>query len=245
MSKKSITRIENRILASLPSSEYTLLLPHLKLITLEYKQVLFESHKPLRYAYFPENSIISMVSTIVDKAVVEVGLAGREEMVCVATFLGANSTPHQGIVQCQGRAMRIRANVLREEFQRGGKLQELLLRHTQALLVQIAQTSVCNRLHALEARLCRWLLMIHDRVDGDEFLLTHDIISIMLGAQRTGVTEAAGALQKRAIISYSRGRMTILDRQKLEETVCECYWIVREENHRLKGIRPSHSGPRN
>jgi len=141
--------------------------------------------------------------------------------------------------------MRIRANVLREEFQRGGKLQELLLRHTQALLVQIAQTSVCNRLHSLEARLCRWLLMIHDRVAADEFMLTQDIISMMLGAQRTGVTEAAGALQKRAIISYSRGRMTILERQKLEETVCECYWIVREEYERLNGIRPSHSGPRN
>jgi CRP-like cAMP-binding protein len=141
--------------------------------------------------------------------------------------------------------MRIRANVLREEFQRGGKLQELLLRHTQALLVQIAQTSVCNRLHALEARLSRWLLMIHDRVDGDEFQLTQDIISIMLGAQRTGVTEVAGVLQKRAIISYSRGRLTILDRQKLEETACECYWIVREESDRLNGIRTPHSGLRN
>jgi CRP-like cAMP-binding protein len=245
MSQKSITRIENRILASLPAGEYARLLPHLKLITLEYKQVLFEAHKPLRYAYFPEDSVVSMVSTVVDKAVVEVGLAGRDEMVCVATFLGANSTPHQGIVQRQGRAIRIRANVLHDEFRRGGKLQELLLRHTQALLVQIAQTSVCNRLHSLEARLCRWLLMIHDRVDGDEFLLTQDIISMMLGAQRTGVTEAAGALQKRAIISYSRGRMTILERQKLEETVCECYWIVREEFDRLNGIRPSHSGPRN
>lgn len=245
MSEKSITRIENRILASLPSSEYARLLPHLKLVTLEYKQVLFEAHKPLRYAYFPEDGIISMVSTVVDKAVVEVGLAGRDEMVCVATFLGASSTPHKGIVQRQGRATRIKANVLQDEFRRGGKLQELLLRHTQALLVQIAQTSVCNRLHGLEARLCRWLLMIHDRVDGDEFLLTQDIISMMLGAQRTGVTQAAGALQKRAIISYSRGRMSILERQKLEETVCECYWIVREEFARLNGTRSSHSGSRN
>ncbi|HUS13021.1 MAG TPA: Crp/Fnr family transcriptional regulator [Pyrinomonadaceae bacterium] len=245
MPQKSITRIGNRILGSLPAGEYARLIPHLKLITLEYKQILFEAHKPLRYAYFPEDSVISMVSTVVDKAVVEVGLAGRDEMVCVATFLGANSTPHQGIVQRQGRAIRIRANVLHDEFRRGGKLQELLLRHTQALLVQIAQTSVCNRLHSLEARLCRWLLMIHDRVEGDEFLLTQDIISMMLGAQRTGVTEAAGVLQKRAIISYSRGRMTILARKKLEETVCECYWIVREESDRLNGIRPSHSGSRN
>lgn len=240
MSEKSNTRIENRILASLPAGEYGRLLPHLKLITLEYKQVLFEAHKPLRYAYFPEDCVISMVSTVFDKAIVEVGLAGRDEMVCVATFLGANSTPHQGIVQRQGRALRIKANVLHDEFRSGGKLQELLLRHTQALLVQIAQTSVCNRLHSLESRLCRWLLMMHDRVQADEFVLTQDIISMMLGAQRTGVTAAAGALQKRGIISYNRGRMAILGRQKLEETACECYWIVREERDRLNGIRTTN-----
>jgi CRP-like cAMP-binding protein len=207
---------------------------------LEYKQVLYEPHKTIRYDYFPEDSVISMVSTVIDKVVVEVGLAGREGMVCVATFLGANSSPHQGIVQGQGSAMRIKSSVLREEFKRGGRLQDLLLRYTQAHLVQIAQTSVCNRLHALEARLSRWLLMIHDRVDGDEFLLTQDIISIMLGAQRTGVTDAAGSLQKNEIISYSRGRITILDRQKLEETACECYLIVREEYDRLTGAR-THS----
>jgi CRP-like cAMP-binding protein len=131
--------------------------------------------------------------------------------------------------------MRIKASVLRDEFKRGGRLQDLLLRYTQAHLVQIAQTSVCNRLHALEARLSRWLLMIHNRVDGDQFLLTQDIISMMLGAQRTGVTDAAGILQKKGIISYSRGTITILDRQKLEETSCECYWIVREEYDRLTG----------
>jgi CRP-like cAMP-binding protein len=231
----------NRILAALPSDEYERLLPNLKPVTLEYKQVIYEPHKTIRYAYFPEDSIISMVSTLIDKMVVEVGLAGREGMVCVATFLGANSTPHQGIVQGQGSAMRIKASVLREEFKRGGKLQDLLLRYTQAHLVQIAQTSVCNRLHALEARLSRWLLMIHDRVDGDEFLLTQDIISIMLGAQRTGVTDSAGSLQKKKVISYSRGRIAILDRQKLEESSCECYWIIREENDRLTGARaPAH-----
>jgi CRP-like cAMP-binding protein len=216
------------------------LLPHLKPVTLDYKQVLYEPHKAIRYSYFPEDSVISMVTTVIDKTVVEVGLAGREGMVCVATFLGANSQPHQGIVQVAGMAGRIKSSVLREEFKRGGRLQDLLLRYTQAHLVQIAQTSVCNRLHALEARLSRWLLMIHDRVDGDEFLLTQDIISIMLGAQRTGVTDAAGSLQKNEIISYSRGRITILDRQKLEETACECYLIVREEYDRLTGAR-THS----
>jgi CRP-like cAMP-binding protein len=236
--------IQNRILASLSAPEYERLVPYLKPVVLEYKQVLYEPHKTIRYAYFPEDSVISMVSTVFDKTLVEVGLAGSEGMVCVATFLGANSTPHQGIVQAQGRAMRIKANVLRDEFKQGGKLQELLLRHTQAFLVQIAQTSVCNRLHTLEARLCRWLLMLHDRIQGDEFLLTQDIISMMLGAQRTGVTEVAGALQKRGILSYSRGRLAILDRQKLEETACECYWIVKEECDRLNGIQSTQTSLR-
>jgi CRP-like cAMP-binding protein len=231
----------NRILAALPADEYERLLPHLKPVILEYRQVLYEPHKTIQYSYFPEDSVISMVSSAMDKTVVEVGLAGREGMICVATFLGANSSPHQGIVQGQGSAMRIKASVLREEFKRGGRLQDLLLRYTQAHLIQIAQTSVCNRLHTLESRLSRWLLMIHDRVDGDEFLLTHDIISMMLGAQRTGVTDAAGTLQKKGLISYSRGRLTVLDRQKLEETACECYWIVREEYDRLTRARtPSH-----
>jgi CRP-like cAMP-binding protein len=233
MSADSGAQRRNRILAALPAEEYERLLPHLKSVALDYKQVLYEPHKIIRYSYFPEDSVISMVTTLVDKTVVEVGLAGREGMVCVATFLGVNSTPHQGIVQGQGSATRIKASALRDEFKRGGRLQELLLRYTQAHLVQIAQTSVCNRLHALEARLSRWLLMIHDRVDGDRFQLTQDIISMMLGAQRTGVTDAAGSLQKKGVIGYSRGRMAILDRRKLEETACECYWIVREEYERL------------
>lgn len=237
MSANSIIEPRNRILAALPSEEYKRLLPHLKPVALEYKQVLYEAYETIRYDYFPEDSVISMVSTLIDKTVVEVGLAGREGIVCVATFLGANSTPHQGIVQGQGSALRIKSSVLREEFKRGGKFQDLLLRYTQAHLVQIAQTSVCNRLHELEARLSRWLLMIHDRVDGDEFLLTQDIISIMLGAQRTGVTNAASTLQRTGIISYSRGRIAILDRQKLEETACECYSIVRDEFARLTGAR--------
>jgi CRP-like cAMP-binding protein len=237
MSADSKAQPRNRILAALPAGEYERLLPHLKPVTLEYRQVLYEPHKTIRYSYFPEDSIISMVSTVIDKAVVEVGLAGREGMVCVATFLGVNSTPHRGIVQGQGTAMRMKASVLREEFKRGGKFQDLLLRYTQAHLVQIAQTSVCNRLHALEARLSRWLMMIHNRVDGDDFLLTQDFISMMLGVQRTGVTEAAGSLQKKGIITYSRGKITILDHQKLEETSCECYWIVREEYDRLTGTQ--------
>jgi CRP-like cAMP-binding protein len=240
MSANTIVRPKNRILAALPGDEYQRLLPHLKSVILEYKQILYEPHKIIRYSYFPEDSIISMITTVIDKMVVEVGLVGNEGIVCVATFLGANSTPHQGIVQVEGQAMRIKASVLRDEFKRGGRLQDLLLRYTQAHLVLIAQTAVCNRLHALEARLSRWLLLIHDRVDGDQFLLTQDVISMMLGAQRTGVTDAAGTLQKKGVISYSRGRIEVLDRQKLEETACECYWIVREEYDRLTGAGTPH-----
>ena len=237
MPADSDARPRNRILASLPAEEYARLLLHLKTVTLEYKQTLFEPNKTIRYSYFPEDSIVSMITTLVDKTVVEVGLAGREGMVCVATFLGANSTPHRGIVQGAGTAQRIKAGVLRDEFGRGGVLQDLLLRYTQAHLVQIAQTAVCNRLHPLEARLGRWLLMIHDRVDGDEFLLTQDVISMMLGAQRTGVSEAAGGLQGKGVIRYSRGRLKVIDRPGLEDSSCECYWIVSEEFDRLTGPR--------
>jgi len=237
MSATSNHQTSNRILTALPAGEYERLLPHLKPVALEYKQVLYEPNKPLRYVYFPGDCVISMVSTMLDKAVVEVGLAGREGMVCVAVFLGANSTPHQGIVQVAGSAMRMKASVLREEFKRGGKLQELLLRYTQMQMIQIAQTAVCNRLHMIEGQLSRWLLMIHDRVDGDEFLLTQDIISLMLGVQRTGVTGAAGILQRKGMIRYVRGKITILDRQALEETACECYWIVKDVFDRLVGTR--------
>ena len=237
MSTTSELPTKNRILSALPAGEYERLIPHLKPFTLEYKQVLHEPNKPLRYVYFPDEGVISMVSTMIDKPVVEVGLAGREGMVCVAVFLGANSTPHQGIVQVAGSAMRMKASVLREEFKRGGKLQELLLRYTQMQMIQIAQTAVCNRLHMIEGQLSRWLLMIHDRVDGDEFLLTQDIISLMLGVQRTGVTGAAGILQRKGMIRYVRGKITILDRQALEETACECYWIVKDAFDRLVGTR--------
>ena len=232
---------KNRILAALPAAEYERLLPNLKPVTLEYKQVLYEPNKTIRHAYFPNDGIISMLSTVVDRILVEVGMVGSEGMFGIPVFLGANSTPHQGIVQVAGSAVRMKAGVLREEFKRGGRLQDLLLRYTQAHLIMLSQTAVCNRIHALDGRLSRWLLMIHDRVDGDEFLLTQDIISQMLGAQRTGVTEAAGTLQKKQMIRYSRGKIAVLDRQRLEEAACECYWIVREEIDRLAGARnPSH-----
>lgn len=230
---------KNRILAALPAAEYESLLPDLKPVTLEYKQVLYEPNKTIRYVYFPNDGVISMLSTVVDRILVEVGMVGSEGMFGIPVFLGANSTPHQGIVQVAGSAVRMKAGVLREEFKRGGRLQDLLLRYTQAHLIMLSQTAVCNRIHALDGRLSRWLLMIHDRVDGDEFLLTQDIISQMLGAQRTGVTGAAGTLQKKRMIRYSRGKIAILDRRRLEEAACDCYLIVKEEFDRLAGARNS------
>jgi len=225
--------VRNRILNALPAEEFSRLLPNLKRVTLEYKQVLYEPNKPIRYVYFPNAGVITVLSNMIDRIIVEVGLVGNEGMLGLPIFLGTNSTPHLAIVQASGSAMKIKANVLREEFKRGGKLQDLLLRFTQAQLIMIAQTAVCIRLHPLDGQLTRCLLLMHDRVDGDEFKLTQNAISQMLGVQRTGVTAAAGTLQKKKMIHYSRGQIAILDRQRLEDNCCECYWIVKEELDRL------------
>lgn len=233
MSANSDMSVKNRILNALPAEEYRRLIPNLKRVILEYKQVLYEPNKTIRYVYFPNDGVISMLSAVIDRIVVEVGLVGNEGMLGIPVFLGTNSTPHLAIVQASGSAMKMKANLFREEFKRGGKLQDLLLRFTQTQLITIAQTAVCNRLHALDGRLSRCLLLMHDRVDGDEFQLTQGVISQMLGVQRTGVTAAAGILQKKMMIRYSRGKIAILDRQGLEDNCCECYWIVKEEFDRL------------
>jgi len=238
MSANSQMLVKNRILSALPAEEYKRLLPNLRLVTLEYKQVLYEPNKPIRYVYFPNDGIICLLSTVIGRTAVEIGLLGNEGMLGIPIFLGTNSTPHLAIVQASGSAMRLKANFLREEFKRGGRLQEILLRFTQAQIIMISQTAVCNRLHALDGRLSRYLLLMHDRVDGDEFQLTQNLISQMLGVQRTGVTAAAGILQKKKMIGYSRGKIAVLDRLRLEDNACECYWIVKEEFDRLGSGRP-------
>jgi CRP-like cAMP-binding protein len=233
MSAKFDMVVKNRILRALPAAEYSRLLPHLKPVTLEYKQVLYKPNKPIRDVYFPNDGVICLLSAVINRIAVEIGLLGNEGMLGIPVFLGTNSTPHLAIVQAPGSALRMRANLLREEFKRGGKLQDMLLRFTQAQLIMIAQTAVCNRLHGLDGRLSRCLLLMHDRVDGDEFHLTQNLISQMLGVQRTGVTAAAGILQKKKMIVYSRGKISVLDRPRLEDNACECYWIVKEEFDRL------------
>ena len=236
MSSSSDLLVRNGILRALPAAEYNRLRPHLKLVTLQYKEVIYEPNKYIKYVYFPNDGVICLLSTAIKRVAVEIGLLGNEGMLGIPICLGANSTPHLALVQAPGSAMKIKANLLREEFKRGGKLQDLLLRFTQAQLIMIAQTAACNRIHGIDGRLSRCLLLMHDRVDGDEFQLTQILISQMLGVQRTGVTAAAGILQKKMMIGYRRGRIAVLDRLRLEDNACECYWIVKEEFDRL-GLR--------
>jgi len=163
------------------------------------------------------------------------GMAGKEGLVGVALFMGGNTMPNRAVVQSAGGAVRMKADALREEFARGGTFQRLLLRYTQALLTQMSQTAVCNRLHEIEQQLCRWLLLSHDRLDSDELVMTQELIANMLGVRREGVTASAGRLQERGLISYVRGRIKILDRRGLEAAVCECYKVVKDEYDRLLG----------
>ena len=165
----------------------------------------------------------------------EMGMAGKEGLVGVALFMGGNTMPNRAVVQSAGGAVRMRAKVLRDEFARGGAFQRLLLRYTQALLTQMSQTAVCNRLHAIEQQLCRWLLLSHDRLDSDELVMTQELIANMLGVRREGVTASAGRLQEQGLISYVRGRIQVLDRRGLEAAVCECYKVVKDEYERLLG----------
>jgi CRP-like cAMP-binding protein len=187
------------------------------------------------YVYFPTTSIVSLVYTMEDGATVEMGLAGSDGVVGIALFLGGDTTPNRAVVQIAGGALRMPAQVLQEEFKRGSSLQLLLLRYTRALITQISQTAVCNRLHSVEQRLCRWLLLTHDRVKVNELQLTQEFIANMLGVRREGVTHAACHLQAAGLIQYARGRITILDRKGLEATVCECYRVVKQEFGRLLG----------
>jgi CRP-like cAMP-binding protein len=177
--------------------------------------------------------VVSLVYTLNDGMTAEVGLIGNEGVVGIAVFLGGNSTPNQAIVQIKGKAVRLSAKVVQAEFKRGDSFQNILLRYTQALITQISQTAICNRLHAVEQRFCRWLLLSHDGVKSNELELTQELIATMLGGRRESVTVAAGRLQDAGLISYVRGHITILDRTRLETYVCECYGVVKDEYKRL------------
>lgn len=225
--------VGNRLLAALPDEEYERLLPHLEPISVSLGEVIYESGGYLSYVYFPANAIVSLLYTMQNGSTAEMGLVGNDGVLGIAIFMGGDTMPNRAIVQSAGIAIRMKAKVLQEEFARGGKLQRLLLRYTQALITQISQTAVCNRLHSVEQQLSRWLLLSHDRVKADELIMTQELIADMLGVRREGVTVAAGRLQDAGAISYVRGHIKILDRRKLEATACECYQVVRDEFDRL------------
>lgn len=218
----------NGLLSALPREEYERLSPHLELIRLTAGKILYNAGDPVRYAYFPKGGMVSLLSVTEDGRTIEVGMIGSEGMAGVPVVLRSSEAPYQVMVQLAGNALRIRGGPLRDEFDRGGKLQDLLLRYTHTLLVQVAQSAACNRFHSVEERLCRWLLISRDRVQTDTLQLTQEFLSYMLGVPRTSVTMIAGTLQKEGLIRYSRGRITILSRRGLEAASCECYRRVQE-----------------
>jgi len=199
--------------------------------------VIYESGGPLNYLYFPATSIVSLLYVMESGASAEIAITGNEGLVGISLFMGGESTPSRAVVQSAGEGYRLRAGVLKKEFALGGRLQYLALRYTQALITQMAQTAVCNRHHALEQQLCRWLLLSLDRLPGNELRMTQELIANMLGVRREGVTEAAGKLQAEGLIRYSRGQITVLDRPGLERRVCECYAVVKKEYDRLLPVK--------
>lgn len=229
--------VENRLLAALPLEDYQRLGPRLQGVTLALGQVVYESGEPLRYIYFPTTSVISLLYTARDGSTAEMGSTANDGAVGIALLLGGTTTSNRAVVQIAGRAVRIDGKFLQEEFARGGPFQRLMLRYTQALITQISQNAVCNRLHSIEKRLCRWLLLSQDRMRSDDLLMTQEFIANMLGGRRESVTVAAGRLQDAGLIHYARGHIRILDRNGLEATVCECYQIVKEETDRLLAER--------
>ena len=229
---------QNHLLAALPAAAYERLLPHLEPIALPLGMVVFESGSKLRHLYFPASGIVSLLYAMEDGASTEIAVIGNEGVVGIALFMGGESTPSRAVVQSAGHGFRLKATVLKTEFERGGSLQYLLLRYTQALIAQMTQTAVCNRHHSVDQQLCRWLLLSLDRLPSNELAMTQELIANMLGVRREGVTEAAGKLQAAGLIRYSRGHITVLDRPKLEKRVCECYAVVKKEMDRLLPNRP-------
>ncbi len=233
---------KNLLLAALPEEEYQRLAPHLELVSLQVRQVIHESLGPIAHVYFPHEAMISIVNIMEDGSTVEVGLVGREGMAGIPTILGGNISLNQTFVQIADGATRLRADILKTELDRGGELQKLLLRYCQALLCQASQSAACNRFHTIEERLARWMLSVSDCINSDEFLLTQEFIAQMLGVRRSGVTVAANILSQAGMLHYSRGRVTIVNREVLEATTCECYKTIKGEFKRLLIDWPTSDG---
>lgn len=224
---------ENHLLAALTPEERDRIFPHLQPVDMPLGKVLYESGDTLRYVYFPGDCIVSLLYLLLDGGSAELAVVGNEGLIGVALFMGGETVPHRAIVQSRGCAYRLGGQRLKDEFHRSGPLQRLLLRYTQALITQMAQTAVCNRHHAVDQQLCRWLLLSLDRLPSNELTMTQELIADMLGVRREGVTEAAGKLQRLGVIHYSRGHITVLDRPRLEQLTCECYSVVKRETDRL------------
>jgi len=234
----------NRLLAALPAEEYEEVLPALEPVALAPGMVLYESGDPQPYLYFPESGMVSLLYLLEDGGSTELAVTGSEGVVGVSLFMGGGTTPSRAVVQIRGHAWRMRPGPMHRSFLRGGVLQPLLLRFTQALITQMTQAAVCNRHHSVDQQVCRWLLFALDRAASSEIPMTQERIANLLGVRREGVTEAAGRLQEAGFIEYSRGRIRVLDRAQLESLVCECYSVVKSEYDRLlPALRPATGDP--
>jgi CRP-like cAMP-binding protein len=231
---------QNYLLAALSPEERERVFPHLRLVAMPLGKVLYESGDELEYVYFPTDSIVSLLYVLESGASAEISVVGNEGLIGIALFMGGGTTPSRAIVQSAGHAYRLAGQRLKDEFHRNGGLQLLLLRYTQALITQMAQTAVCNRHHSVDQQLCRWLLLSLDRLKSNRLVMTQELIANMLGVRREGVTDAAGKLQKLGAISYSRGQITVLDRAQLERLSCECYAVVKRETDRIEGLATLH-----
>jgi len=224
---------QNHLLSVLPEGERARLFPNLEMVPLALGKALYESGDRLDHVYFPATAIVSLLYELENGASAEIAVVGNEGIVGIALFMGGDTMPNRAVVQSAGHCYRLKGQLLKQEFNRGGALQHLLLRYTLAMLTQMAQTAVCNRHHTVDQQLCRWLLLSLDRLASNELNMTQELIANMLGVRREGVTEAAGKLQSAGLIRHNRGHITVLDRPGLEARVCECYEVVRKEFRRL------------
>ena len=230
---------ENHLLSALPNAEWQRWLPQLERVEMPLGQVLYESGGTLSHVYFPTTAIVSLLYVMENGASAEIAVVGNEGIVGISLFMGGDSTSSRAVVQSAGLGLRLKAQIMKDDFNRAGPVLHLLLRYTQALITQMAQTAVCNRHHTLDQQLCRWLLLSLDRLQGNELVMTQELIANMLGVRREGVTEGALKLQQAGLIRYARGHISVLDRDGLEKRTCECYAVVKKEYDRLLPQKPA------
>lgn len=233
MVKQASNPTQNQLLGSLPPKDFARLKPHLECVRMPLGEVMYEAGGQLTHVYFPTTSIVSLLYVMEDGSSAEIAVVGNEGILGISLFMGGETTPSRAVVQSEGQGYRLKSQLLKQEFNRAGPMMHLLLRYTQALITQMSQTAVCNRHHSVDQQLCRWLLLSLDRLSCNDLTMTQELIANMLGVRREGVTESAGKLRDAGIIEYSRGHIRILDRERLEQSACECYAVVKREFDRL------------